>query len=134
MVFTPPPSTPKLPFDPPDSVSIPEFVFTENYARKPFAKSRNPYTCGISGKTYTTAEVIEREDLLARALAKRLGYDAGEGTEWDRVVGVYSLNTIDYIPVNHSVHRLNGIVSPASAAYSAPELEHQLRSSGANAR
>ncbi|KAF5003684.1 hypothetical protein FDECE_9769 [Fusarium decemcellulare] len=133
MVFTPPPSTPKLPFDPPDSVSIPEFVFTENYGRKPFAKSRNPYTCGISGKTYTTAEVIEREDLLARALAKRLGYDAGEGTEWDRVVGVYSLNTIDYIPVNHSVHRLNGIVSPASAAYSAPELEHQLRSSGANA-
>ncbi|KAF4470270.1 hypothetical protein FALBO_2816, partial [Fusarium albosuccineum] len=119
--------------DPPDSVSIPEFVFTEDYARKPFAKSRNPYTCGISGKTYTTAEVIEREDLLARALAKRLGYDAGEGTEWDRVVGVYSLNTIDYIPVNHSVHRLNGIVSPASAAYSAPELEHQLRSSGANA-
>lgn len=35
--------------------------------------------------------------------------------------------------MTHAVHRLNGIVTPASAAYSAPELEHQLRSSGANA-
>ena len=40
---------------------------------------------------------------------------------------------IDYIPFTHAVHRINGIVSPASAAYSAPELEHQLRSSGARA-
>jgi acyl-CoA synthetase (AMP-forming)/AMP-acid ligase II len=40
---------------------------------------------------------------------------------------------IDYITMTHAVHRLNGIVTPASAAYSAPELEHQLRSSGANA-
>lgn len=40
---------------------------------------------------------------------------------------------IDYIPFTHAVHRLSGIVTPASAAYSAPELEHQLRSSGANA-
>lgn len=38
---------------------------------------------------------------------------------------------IDYIPFTHAVHRLNGIVTPASAAYSAIELEHQLKSSGA---
>ncbi|KAF4974702.1 hypothetical protein FZEAL_8426 [Fusarium zealandicum] len=133
MVFTSPPSVPKLPFDPPDSITIPDFVFTENHARKPFARSKNPFTCGLTDKTYSTAEVIEREELLARALAKRLGYDIREGTEWDRVVGLYSLNTIDYIPMTHAVHRLSGIVTPASAAYSAPELEHQLRSSGANA-
>jgi acyl-CoA synthetase (AMP-forming)/AMP-acid ligase II len=40
---------------------------------------------------------------------------------------------IDYIPFTHAVHRLSGIVTPASAAYSAAELEHQLRSSGAKA-
>lgn len=40
---------------------------------------------------------------------------------------------IDYIPFTHSIHRLSGIVTPASAAYSVPELEHQLRSSGAKA-
>ena len=35
--------------------------------------------------------------------------------------------------MTHTVHRLSGIVTPASAAYSVSELEHQLRSSGANA-
>ncbi|EFY93203.1 hypothetical protein J3458_009230 [Metarhizium acridum] len=40
---------------------------------------------------------------------------------------------IDYIPFAHAIHRLSGIVTPASAAYSHQELEHQLRSSGAQA-
>lgn len=40
---------------------------------------------------------------------------------------------IDYIPFTHAVHRLSGIVTPASAAYSVQELQHQLVSSGANA-
>lgn len=35
--------------------------------------------------------------------------------------------------VAYAVHRLNGIVTPANAAYSAPELTHQLKSSGAKA-
>ncbi|KAM0413600.1 hypothetical protein ACHAPT_013624 [Fusarium lateritium] len=133
MVFTPPPAVPKLPFDPPDSITIPDFVFSDKYGRKPISRSRGPYTCGITGESYTTAEVVEREKLLARALAKRLGYDLAEGTEWDRVLALYSLNTIDYIPLTHAVHRLSGIVTPASAAYSAQELQHQLVSSGANA-
>lgn len=33
--------------------------------------------------------------------------------------------------VTSSVHRLSGIVTPASATHSVPELENQLRSSGA---
>lgn len=46
----------------------------------------------------------------------------------------FSLNAqIDYIPFTLAIHRLNGIVTPASAAYSAQELEHQLRSSGSKA-
>jgi acyl-CoA synthetase (AMP-forming)/AMP-acid ligase II len=40
---------------------------------------------------------------------------------------------VDYIPFALSIHRLSGIVTPASAAYSHQELEHQLRSSGAQA-
>lgn len=73
---------------------IPEFIFKEDGIRKPLSRSKNPFTCGITGKTYTTAEVIERQKLLARALAKRLGYDIREGTEWDRVVALYSVNTV----------------------------------------
>ncbi|KAF7554173.1 hypothetical protein G7Z17_g3113 [Cylindrodendrum hubeiense] len=132
MVFTSPPSVAKLPFDPPDSITIAEYVNNEKYGRYPVAKARNPFTCGFTGKTYSMTEVLQREEFMARAIAKRLGYDLNEGTEWDRVAGLFSLNTIDYLPFTHAIHRLSGIVTPASAAYSAPELEHQLRSSGAN--
>ncbi|KAF1735423.1 hypothetical protein BB8028_0005g06450 [Beauveria bassiana] len=132
MVFQPPSWVPALP-DIPDSVPLCEFMYNERYGRYSASKARNPYTCGVTGTTYTTEQVPERVDLLARAIAKRLGFSPNEGTEWDRVVAVYSVNTIDYIPVSHAVHRLSGIVTPANAQYSAAELEHQLVSSGAKA-
>lgn len=37
------------------------------------------------------------------------------------------------VTISWAIHRLNGIVTPANAAYSAPELTHQLKSSGAKA-
>ncbi len=40
---------------------------------------------------------------------------------------------VDYLIAAHAIHKLDGIVTPASAAYSASELEYQLRSSGATA-
>ncbi|KAL0937583.1 AMP-binding enzyme (4-coumarate-CoA ligase) [Colletotrichum truncatum] len=133
MVFTSPSWVPQLPIDPPDSITIAEFMSNEEHGRYPLATSRDPYTCGLTGKSYTASEVKQRTDFLARAIAKKLDFAPNEGTEWDKVIGLYSLNTIDYIPFTHAVHRFSGIVTPASAAYSAPELEHQLRSSGAKA-
>lgn len=78
----------------PDSITIEEFFTKENYGRVPFAQSRNPYTCGITGTTYTAKEVAARTDHLARSLSKVLGFDPNDGTEWDRVVCLYSLNTV----------------------------------------
>lgn len=40
---------------------------------------------------------------------------------------------IDNFTVTQAVHRLNGIITPASAAHTASDLEHQLRSSGVKA-
>ncbi|KAK2590987.1 hypothetical protein QQS21_011323 [Conoideocrella luteorostrata] len=114
----------------PDSITVEEFINNPKYGRYPIAESRHPYTCGITGQSRSVAEVAQRTDFLARGIAKRLGFNAHEGTEWDRVVCLYSLNTIDYIPFTYSIHRLSGIVTPASAAYSHQELAHQLRSSG----
>jgi acyl-CoA synthetase (AMP-forming)/AMP-acid ligase II len=37
---------------------------------------------------------------------------------------------IDYLQIPYAIHRLSGICSPANAAYSVPELAHQLTSSG----
>ncbi|RKU40799.1 hypothetical protein DL546_002734 [Coniochaeta pulveracea] len=117
--------------DPPDSITIGEFVSNEYYGRQPIARSRNPFTCGITGKTYTTAEAIERTELIARALSKIMGWEPNAELPFDKVIGIYSLNHIDYISVLLSIHRLSGIATPANAAYSAAELEHQLRTSRA---
>ncbi|RBA22409.1 hypothetical protein FPRO05_00756 [Fusarium proliferatum] len=133
MVFYPPSWVPDLPIDPPDSVSVAEFMSSEEYGRYPIAKARHPYTCGLTGRTRTAKEVIRREDLLARGIGKALQLDSQCGSEWDRVCVIFSLNTIDYIPLTHSIHRLNGIASLSSAALSASELEHQLRASRAKA-
>lgn len=38
---------------------------------------------------------------------------------------------IDYVSVAHAVHLLNGIVTPASAAYNQQELEYQLKATNA---
>ena len=78
----------------PDSVPLSEFMYDERYGRWSTSKARNPYTCGVTGKTYTSKQVPERIDLLARAIAKRLGFSPNEGTEWDRVVAVYSVNAV----------------------------------------
>ncbi|KAI0019671.1 hypothetical protein F4780DRAFT_745210 [Xylariomycetidae sp. FL0641] len=133
MVFTPPTWVPQLPFDPPDSIPLYEFLGNEKYGRRVLDRSLNPFTCGLTGKTYTGAQMFERQELLARSLSKHLGWRANEETPWDKVVGIFSFNTIDYIMAGFSVHRLSGIVTPANAMYSAAELEHQLKSSGAKA-
>ncbi len=67
---------------------------SEAYGRCPIAKSRNPFTCGLTGKTYSVSEFFQRTDYLARALGKRMGWSPNEGTPWDKVIGVFSLNTV----------------------------------------
>jgi hypothetical protein len=93
MVFTPPPWVPELP-DLPDSITLEEFIQDERYGRRAIAASRSPYTCGLTGRTYSADEVRRRTSYLARAIGKRLGFNPHEGTEWDRVVALYSVNTV----------------------------------------
>lgn len=171
MVFTAPPSVPKLPFDPPDSVPLCDFILDEQYGRRALSDSRPPFTCGLTGIEYSALQVKQRVDNLARALSRELGWQPNKGTEWDKVAAVFSVNTVRlrhpeerrmqingilrrltpllflglYVSrfqlvinkddPNHKeqIHRLSGISSPANAAYSSTELEHQLRSSGSTA-
>ncbi|KAL8762842.1 MAG: hypothetical protein Q9184_001228 [Pyrenodesmia sp. 2 TL-2023] len=133
MVFTAPPWVPDLPFDPPDSVPLCDFMLDEKYGRRALNDSRPPFTCGLTGIEYSATEVKHRVNKLSRALSKELGWRPNRGTEWDKVAGVFSVNTIDTLTLSWAIHRLSGISSPANAAYSLTELEHQLRSSGAKA-
>ncbi|KAK5468099.1 hypothetical protein LTS15_001073 [Exophiala xenobiotica] len=129
MVFYPPPWVPKLP-EIPDTVPICEFMLDEKHGRRPYSDSWDAYTCGLSGKSITAVQQKESVDKLARALAKEFGWKVNEGTEYDKVVGVFALNTIDIMSLSWAIHRINGVSSPANAAYSADELRHQLTNSG----
>ena len=94
MVFKPSDAIPKLPFDPPDSVSIFDFIFDEKYGRHPLGKSKAPFVDGIDGREYSASEVRDRVEYLARALAHELDWDPNTGTEWDKVIGLFTLNTV----------------------------------------
>lgn len=67
---------------------------TEAFGRAAFAQSRNPYTCGITGRGFTAADVAQRVDSLAKALAETLGWSVHDGSEWDKVACVFSINTV----------------------------------------
>jgi len=67
---------------------------TEIYGRRPIAKSRNPYTCGLTGRTYTVEESQNRTELLAKALSKLMGWEPNADSPWDKVIGVFSFNTV----------------------------------------
>ena len=94
MVFYPPKWVPKLPFDPPDSIPICEFMLNEKYGRHPLRDSKPPFTCGLTATEYSALEVRERVDKLARALSKELSWSVNAGSEWDKVAGIFSVNTV----------------------------------------
>lgn len=99
MVFTSPAYINKIPYEIPSNVPIHEFLFSEpkKYGRYPLEDSLAPFTCGITGKAYSTLEVKERIEHLATALAAELGLKVTEGTEFDKVIGIFSVNTVSSI-------------------------------------
>lgn len=94
MVFYPPRTFPPL-SSVPDSIPISDFMLDERYGRSALSTYLNPFICGISGGTYSWLEVSDRVDYLARGIAKELGWQPNQGTEWDKVIGCFLLNTVN---------------------------------------
>lgn len=94
MVFKPPTWVPELPFEPPANLSVADFMLDDKNGRCPLEDSRPPFTCGLSDKQYSAIEVRERVDLLARGISKVLGWRPENGTEWDKIGAIFSLNTV----------------------------------------
>jgi len=94
MVFKQPAWVPRIPVQYPDSIPISEFIFNESYGRVPLHESRPFFTCAVSGQTVSAHEARDRTEYLARALAKELGWSPNHGNEWDKVIAVFSANTV----------------------------------------
>lgn len=93
MVFLPNPKFGSL-GEIPDNIPISEFMLNERYGRLAHSRSRDPYTCGFTGKTYSSRQVVDRVDHIARGLAKEFSWTPNQGSEWDKTVAVFSLNTV----------------------------------------
>ena len=108
MVFTAPAWVPKVDREPYDSIPTSEFMLNEEYGRQPFQHSLDPYTCGLSGKTYNCHELRTRVNDLAAALSKELGFHPNKGNEWEKVICIYSLNTVTALQWQHAI-RADGL-------------------------
>jgi hypothetical protein len=80
--------------EPPDTISISDFMLNEAYGRCSLEKSKNPFTCGLSGRTYSARDMVERVDHLSRALSKEFQWHPNKGAEWDKVIAIFALNTV----------------------------------------
>lgn len=79
---------------------------------------------GPTGRTLTYMQLIGGIRLIASSLAKR-GLNKGD------VFAIYSPNIPEYAVAFHAVALIGGIVTTANPLYTAEELNHQLRDSGA---
>lgn len=66
----------------------------DRYRALPLAQSRNPFTCGLTGRSYSYATLFQRVEFLARAISARTGWQPNEGVSWDKVVGIFCVNTV----------------------------------------
>ncbi|PGH00705.1 hypothetical protein AJ79_08125 [Helicocarpus griseus UAMH5409] len=113
----------------PDSIPISDFIFNEKCGRPSLSNSKNPFVWGASGEGYSATQVQHRVDCLAKSFSREFGWHPNRGSEWDKVIGVFSLNTIDYLPIGWAVHRLSGIAALVNSSSTANELTYQLRAS-----
>jgi hypothetical protein len=82
----------------PDNIPISEFMLNEKYGRVSHDQSRDPYTCGLTGKTYSSREMVDRVNFITRGLRKELGWVPNSGSEWDKTAVFFSINTVCPIP------------------------------------
>ncbi|GAM84984.1 hypothetical protein ANO11243_029870 [Dothideomycetidae sp. 11243] len=86
-----------------------------------------PFIDVMSGKAWHAEEIRDRVDHLARVLAKQFGWQPNVGTPWDKVVAIYSYNTVDFIILSWAVHRLGGLCLLLHSTSSAGEIAAHLK-------
>ncbi|KAG9256005.1 uncharacterized protein F5Z01DRAFT_532953 [Emericellopsis atlantica] len=126
-----PPWLPKLnDTDIPDDICLTDFVFDDQYRPWSCAHSPNPFVDSVEGFGYSVHETRQRIEWLAAGLAAHLHVNVDSGHVFDRVVSVFAVNNIHTPTIAWAVLHMNGVVSPANAAFLASELASQLQDSG----
>ncbi|KAL4773244.1 hypothetical protein BDW60DRAFT_222007 [Aspergillus nidulans var. acristatus] len=127
MVFSSPSWVPQIPCEIPDSIPVGQFALEGNTNLPPQCGGRPPFVCAITGKSYSTKVLVDRVEFLSRSLAQELGWSPNEGEPEDKVVGIYSWNTLDFFALCWAVHRLNGICLPLHPFSIVPEVVAHMK-------
>ena len=102
-------------------VSLTEFLFADGFGDRADAPA---ILDGTTGDQFTYTELHGLIEKIAGGLAAR-GIGKGD------VVALFAPNMPQWAALFHGVLRANGIVTSANSMYTAGELAHQLRDSGA---
>lgn len=108
MIFTPPPWVPKISERIPETLTVGEFVLEGDVSRPPTGSGKKPFVDAISGRSVSIEDLGDRVDGLARALAQELGWSPNEGSPWDKVVAIFSLNTVSGPTCFHALFKGHG--------------------------
>ncbi|KAL2845911.1 hypothetical protein BJY01DRAFT_177131 [Aspergillus pseudoustus] len=127
MIFTSPSWVPEIPDEIPDTITVGDFALQANANLPPQCGGKAPFVDAITGKSYSTKNLLERVDWLSRSLAQELGWSPNEGSPEDKVVAIYSWNTLDFFALCWAVHRLNGICLPVHPFSIVPEIVAHMR-------
>ncbi|KAF3763942.1 hypothetical protein M406DRAFT_51177 [Cryphonectria parasitica EP155] len=128
MIFKPAEWLGDFPFEPPSQTLVGDFVFGQDWPGQGKA-SPGQLVCAATGSTVTIKEIHTRVEALARSLCHELGWQPKQGSPWDKVVGVFSLNAIDFLTLCWAIHRVGGICLLLHPTSSATEVETHLKAS-----
>ena len=107
------------------NVTIPEVSLTEFVLQRAQQRADRPaFIEGSSGRTMTYGQLADQIRRVAASLAGR-GFRKGD------VFGIFSPNLPEYAVAFHAVASMGGISTTINTLYTADEVAHQLKDSGA---
>jgi len=86
-----------LPFEPPSNTLVADFLFTQLWPGTGPTQDgavSGMLVCAVTGASWSMPKIRDRVDLLARSLCKRLDWQPNIGSPWNKVVGIFSVNTV----------------------------------------
>lgn len=98
MIFTPPEwGREMLPI--PESTPLYDFIIQRDCRHLyNWVEDSKTLICGASEKAYTLQTISARVEALARSMSHELGWLPNSGSAADKVVGIFSFNTVRDLP------------------------------------
>ncbi|KAF4448429.1 putative phenylacetyl-CoA ligase [Fusarium austroafricanum] len=123
MVFLPPSWVPDITSYIPPTTTVGEWALE---SRRATASVQPPFICALTGNKYTSKDVRENINALAKALCHELEWSPNQGTGEDKVIGVLGVNSLDFLVVCWAIHRIGGIALLLQPTTSAVEIASHM--------